>query len=647
MTLLCFAVAERTIHRTPSSALRYAYVPSIMLSALAVSLGMLTEYANRPKDFEASLINGKIVTEKIEAITDKENSTEIRIRLLTVLGDSQSEFHNNKILIRLNHKNFQITEGDRLTFRCNLSRITNFANPYEFDYRTYMYRQGYFFTQTLKVEEYKITGHRDDIWTKSKHIQRTLTNLILNSLLSTRTKYTLNTAILGDPTFIDAETRQSFSEAGLAHILAISGLHIGIILTLITLLLRPLDYLKIRGLRITISILTIILFLYITGMSPSAIRATIMSVIVMVALLSHRENNSLNVLCASAIVILIFKPYDIYNVGFQLSFLSVLMIVLLFSKLNTVSPRRKILYYSVSSLLTIILANIGCSIVSAHYFHSLPLLSILSNIFIVPILPLFIGIGIIFIIFSYFGINAPELGHILNWITDCIYCIADFSHKMPVSHINNVSVSVSSIILYFLFIAFIISFIYRHKFSYMICSLVIALISIISATVESAISHHNGFVVLNDHKTSPILYFQNSTGYIWCDDYNIDIDEFKRNYSNLLAKEKINNIYTLNDKSPLNISSPFGILCGKRIAVMSSSKWKHYSSHSPIYIDYLIITKSYYGKIRDIIDLFVPEMVVISGDIYPDKRASLLDECKALHLKHHDIASNGAIFITQ
>lgn len=641
-----YVVSEALTHRKPILALRFALLPTALLMLLCTCLGMAVECFDRAHDFDTRSVNGKIVCGKITQIRDKENSTELRMTLVNEPLRNSVNISGAKIQARLNHKDFSITEGDIIAFLADFTPIRNLGNPEEFDYKQYMFRHGYIYTASLPQDSYKVVGHCEDLASSSAHAQRFLSNVILSSRLEPSTKRLICTAVLGDASFVDSETRQVFSEAGIAHILAISGLHIGIILTIITLLLRPLDYLRVRHLRIIFSILAIIGVLYITGSSPSAVRSAIMSIFVMVALMAHRESDSLNSLCAAAIIILLISPNSIHDVGFQLSFTAVFMIVVFMTKLNRISPRQRVAFAIASSLLTIALANIGCSIISAYYFHTLPVLSLLSNLIIIPLLPFFIGLSIFFLVFSAMGIDVSEVGQLLDSLSAFIHRTAEIASQMPLSHIGNVSVATTTIAFYFLAVGLLIAFVYNHKLSTLICSIICVVASIISSTCDIATQPRRGVIILNDYRSTPILYFEYGNGYVWCEDEFIDRADFSRKHINLLSKYHIDSLYSIPEHSIANINAPFAMICGKRIAVIASTKWKHSSATKPLSIDYLVITKRYYGDITSLLHTFAPKAVVLSGDIFPKRSDIYVSECKRLGISCHNISTDGAIFIS-
>lgn len=651
-SMALFFIAHKTILATPSFSIKFAYIPTLFLYLVCFFTGITTATINRPPEIDTSVIENKIISGEIREITDKDLSTRLIVKLCGSNIDSLNITRSINALIYLDHKNFMLKEGDIIIFKSHLARIKNLGNPEEFDYSSYMSHNGILYTQTIKENAYKVIGHSEDIFITSRCLQRKVINLILNSSLQPNTKQLICTAVIGDANFIDDDTRQIFSKAGIAHILAISGLHIGIILAILSLILRPIDFLGIRFLRICISAIAVLFFLFITGMSISAIRATIMSCCIMVAILTHRKSVSINSICLAAIIILSISPYAVYNVGFQLSFTAVTTIILLASRINPVSPRRRIMFKITSYVIATVAANLGCALLSAYYFHTLPLIASLSNLIIIPILPLFISISLLYILALSIGMDLPEIKFILDSFTSLFNNSAQFATNIPGAYIDNMYVTLPMLIFYYATLSFIITFIYQHKFHFLALSL-ISLIAVVSASTFNRISTpKEGFMILNEHSCTPCLYFKNGEGYLWCTDSPDYAKVFTQRHKSLLAKYAINSLYIVadNNSSCDNMKNTFKLILGKRIAIISSTWFRHLTSAHTIDIDYLIITKRYYGKLSELLNLFSPHNIILSGAIYDNTLSEFIDECSAIdknNISIHNLSTDGALVITR
>jgi len=193
---------------------------------------------------------------------------------------------------------------------------------------------------------------------------------------------------LGDKSALSKETKHQFSAAGAMHVLAVSGLHTGILMSVLLGisslfgLCKPLyeEHAR-RWITGTLIILVLIAFAWLTGGSPSVTRAVVMASLVILAKMCHRENQMLNALFASAFLILVFRPLDLFSISFQLSFSAVLAIALFAPGWQHIMPRN----YFISLLGMTLAATIGTLPVTLYYFGQISNYFILTNLIVVPL----------------------------------------------------------------------------------------------------------------------------------------------------------------------------------------------------------------------------------------------------------------------
>lgn len=656
VALLLLIVAEWWVAKSPVRAIRLSYIPTTVLIVVCALVGIFTAVLHSTVPISAEAISGKAITCRIEQISHRESSTELTATLLPrekqeEYGDSEAPTPSGSLQIFLDHRNFSLTEGDIIALSAQFHPISNLGNPEEFDYRTFMARRGCFLTASISEKSYHTVGHTDDFFSHSLHARRSLVNLVLNSSLSVEAKQLICTAVVGDASIIDDDTRATFSKAGIAHMLAISGLHTGIILALLSLILRPLDRLRLRPLRWVITIAAMATFLFVTGMSASAIRATIMAATAIAAVAWQRDGSGLNSLCLAAILILTFSPMSLFSVGFQLSFAAVAAILLLSGKINAISRRRTIIYSIVTWIVATLIANVGCAVISAHYFHTLPLLSIISNIIVLPILPLFVAISLFAILTLSLGVQFAEVNLLLEWLTSFINGTANAATKLPFAYIDNLHVSQPVVALYYLAFALAVAFIYRRRFATGIGFLATCAAIILWIATESAFTPRQGFFILNNRHSTPLLSFSHGTGSLWCTDSQWTAADFSKSFSNLLARYHISNVNIPSNHQgdSLTIATSAAVICGKRIVMASHTDMRYLCASKPVACDYLIITNRYYGNLADLLRTFSPKTIVLSGALFNDRRERIAQELPLLldSITIHDIATQGAIAVTQ
>ena len=345
--------------------------------------------------------------------------------------------------------------GDLILFTPRLAPIANKQNPEAFDYAALMRHRGYIYTQYLPINKWITIGHTDrpSLKTYAESLRDYSLKIIDNGRFTPQARSILKALLLGYTEELDQEQRDSFSTAGLSHVLAVSGLHLGIIWALITALLAPLAWLHLHRLRAAIILVLLWGYALLTGLSPSVIRACVMVSVVLTGILIGRRARPMNSLFIAAFGMLLYNPHYLFQVGFQLSFLSVFTILLFYKPIYNLLPHGNRITEKVASLLSVsAAAQIGTLPLVIYYFHELPLLGLLTNLIIVPLLPILLGGGFLWLLLSGIGINIPLLAHIINGMADGLDRFSRLVERYDWSSIQNIWVEPESLILWFIII---------------------------------------------------------------------------------------------------------------------------------------------------------------------------------------------------
>lgn len=230
---------------------------------------------------------------------------------------------------------------------------------------------------------------------------------------------------LGDKSALSTEVRDIFNITGAGHILAISGLHLGILYMMVSLLVRGLR------LRIITQILTILLvwvFAFLVGMTPSVIRSATMLTIYGILSLGYRQKMSINVLAFTAIILLVIKPQSLFDISFQMSFLAVLAILLFFPLLNNMFSERWLMEHRLLRWLwgmtaLSLSAQIGVAPLIAFYFHRFSTYFLLSNFIVIPCAYLILTGGIL-IFLTHLSFLATVLAVVVAFMRNTLNGIA-------------------------------------------------------------------------------------------------------------------------------------------------------------------------------------------------------------------------------
>lgn len=314
-----------------------------------------------------------------------------------------------------------IEVDDIISCKLQLRPIADSPNRFKKGYAQSMKLRNILFTIRLKRDDWQAEGNRNTLRGAAERACNQLKIKIEQSGLSRKTVGFAIAILLGERAYLPDSLMDSFSKAGMAHILALSGMHIGIIASIVMALLLPLNIWGGYKLRLIITTTLLWLYAFLTGMSPSTVRACIMISAACVAALCERQRSVVNALALAAILILLLSPNALFEAGFQLSFLCVFALIAFAEKFNPFDRlRRPWLYKSASLALATIVATAGSWIVASLHFGIFPLSFLLSNILLLPILPLYILLTIIHIILSSLGLQIDMLTEILDLGYDAI-----------------------------------------------------------------------------------------------------------------------------------------------------------------------------------------------------------------------------------
>ncbi len=339
---------------------------------------------------------------------------QIEIKLSSIQNSRGEHQHINTGCLIYSKEVGDLAPGDVVTFHSSIKPPNQSVNPGQFNYAEYLESKGVFymgFADSVVVDHLK--GDRRFIHF-IRQVQMDLVSVFERSLMGDREKEVASALILGFRQSLDKDLKASYADAGVVHILAVSGLHVGIIYLVLQYILlgwMPSRYKK------NIGITLVLLFLWgyaaISGFSPSVLRATTMFSFIAIGKSIDRYNSIYNNLAASAIVLLLINPSILFEVGFQLSYAAVVGIALFFKPIHDLwIPKSKWLDKIWSIAVVSFCAQLMTFPLSVFYFHQFPNYFMVSNLCIIPLTGVTIYSGLIALLFSW----VPYLGEIIFWI---------------------------------------------------------------------------------------------------------------------------------------------------------------------------------------------------------------------------------------
>ncbi|HEX2788726.1 MAG TPA: ComEC/Rec2 family competence protein [Ignavibacteria bacterium] len=342
----------------------------------------------------------------------------------------------------------QLQIGDYVELTGKFSSPKPPSNPFEFNYRKYLYMHDIYKTLTLSsFDNVKVLDHNRGSFIFSKIINpaRNYSEQILDKNYKGDNRGFIKGLITGNRTGISDEMKTSFIDTGIMHIIAVSGLNVAYVILLITLCLSILRLPKNYILVTTIPLL--ILYCLFTGATPSIVRATTMGILFIIAYLIEKKIVFYNIVAVSAIVILVYDSKQLFDAGFILSFVSLISMVFIYETVFR-QVENKIFKYRFTNnflfrwlfLLIVIstAAIIGTIPVSASYFGKISIVSIAANIIAVPVSNFVLATGFLQILVSLFSDYLSNiisytnnfamniLSFIIDWLSSLKFAFIEF-----------------------------------------------------------------------------------------------------------------------------------------------------------------------------------------------------------------------------
>ena len=416
--------------------------------------------------------NGRIVFEiQTDSIITSDFSQQRNIKLLcNVFEDSKNKL--KKVYDKL-------SIGNKILIEANLHKGKEERNPGEFDYQKYLEsKEISALLYCYKLENLVIINNEDEFLLNIVFNIRKIIDEQIQKYSNSNSAALLRGLLLADRSEVDYETRESFVNAGVIHVLAVSGLHVGFIILIFLFLFNRLNIV----LRYVLTIIGLLIFLVITGSQPSVLRATIMSVVLILSFLANRSYNSINAISLAAFIILIINPQEIFNPGFQLSFSAVLSILILYPVFQKKIKKYRIRNKLINSLLLFaavsMAAQIGTVPFTLYYFKKLSIIALFANLIVIPVIGFIVGIGIftlfISLLWNWLAIIYSSAN---DFLIELLFRFVDLTGNLKLSYLSITDFSKYDSIIFYSAILFIFIF-YKRFDSYKTKFLFLFLITI-------------------------------------------------------------------------------------------------------------------------------------------------------------------------
>jgi competence protein ComEC len=589
---------------------------------------------------------------KVINLPTTKNTTKVELELQKIGKTPDSlAIVTGKLLCYIETDTFSksLTYGDNILFQTFVNVVEPPKNPHQFNYKQFLKYKKIYFQAYVPTENWqKLDAQSSGLlsWINQIRIKRIKqVKAFVNGEAEQGVAMAL---LLGFKEELSDDIQAAYSETGAIHVLAVSGLHVGIIAMILRFILNQFYWKKRKWLKLILIILPIWFYALFTGFTPSVIRATVMFTMLILGLERNSQPNIYNILAASAFVLLLFEPYFLFSVGFQLSYAAVFGIVYFQPKLAIwYLPDNKIINYFWQLTMVSFAATLGTLPLTLYYFHQFPIWFWLSSAIVIPAAGMILSLGLAFFTLGLLPYLDVLLGsaiywaiHIMNW---CIQTI----HHFPLAAIKGLWFTDME---FYLILAAILTFgflLQTRKISWTMYTLsfviILAAISlyhhwqsaqqkqvvIYSISNASAIDFINGQTVTtlqSDNSKSKNYEFAAQSHHWKMNIKTLDSVAIDKNLDKPFLKKQ-SNLIQFHNKTFLIINN------------------KIEPTTTKIEVDYLMIMKNPKIKIADLNNAFTFKKVIFDGSNKYWQIKNWKEECEFLKIDYQDVRNDFAFVL--
>lgn len=549
--------------------------------------------------------------------------------------------------------------GEELWVRSRISPPVSARNFDEFDYARYLKRKGISGTGFVASGHWQFSECRKEkegiatvLYRLAASYRTQIENLYRRLGIEGDELAVLSALTLGDKTDLSESVRESYSVAGVSHVLALSGLHIGLLYALAFFLLRPLllGGQSGRVLRSLLLILLLWLFAFFTGLSPSVVRSAAMFSIWALADLCGRQSFSLNTLALTAWLMLLVRPVWLFDVGFQLSFAAVLSILLFQPFLYRLCPVRHRAGTYLWGLVSVsVAAQLGTAPLVLFYFSRFSTHFLLTNLLVVPLVTLILYAAVVLLLLTPMsGLQAvAAVG--LEKMLRMLNLLVRWVEQLPYASVDGIWLYPLEVAGCYLVLGAFFCYLCHRRYARLVTALV--LLAAWGAVHSFAVwtDRPRTSIVFYNVRGCPAVHCIESSGHS-CIQYADSLFNRQRLRQTAANYWHHCHLYPPAEGSRDSVGLHFfrrqQLICwhGQRVCMVTDNRWKQQRTDGAVCrVDYLYICKGYTGQLAALTRLFLPGCVILDSSLSDYRRNRLKEECQQNHLHFISLSDEGSV----
>lgn len=481
----------------------FAHVKALLITFLFFLSGIcLFAFIPSDKSLVEEQILGIWICEVKDFPVEKTKTFRCTLRAIGSLdaGNSNTELFILFVYFTKDEKAASLAPGDIIRVRMKPMRPQQIKNPHEFDYREYLFRKGISYQAFVNEKDWSILKRNYSVFKyfplKIQHhfVKR------LKSIINSPENFGILSALaVGTRVFIDEEISNAYSDSGAMHVLAVSGLHVGLVWYVLNLIFGRFKNIKYTRLFYWL-LMTSLLWMYvmITGMSPSVTRAGIMLSIIITADMVKRSSTISNPVLLSAFIMLVINPLHLMDVGFQFSYLAVLGILFFQPRLKGLwQVKNPVLKYLWELITVSVAAQVGTIVPAIFYFNKFPTYFLLTNIIVLPLVTIIL---FCIIISAFFWLVNPVFNFLIQlaaFVTGLMNSGVKFIESLHGSSIRMLYIDHFDVLILTFLLLFIVLFLYKKRSQLLFFPVVCVIIFLLYGGTRDFVRKSRGFIAVH------------------------------------------------------------------------------------------------------------------------------------------------------
>jgi len=581
-----------------------------------------------------------------EPIVEKANSYKA-IATITAIGKND-EFNLTKgdaiIYFQKDSDVLSLDYGSEIIFASPLQEIKNAGNPAGFDYKRYCLFQGITHQVFLKKRAFTVLDKKkQSVFNRIFFsIRKKVLALLRKNIPGEKELGLAEALLIGYKDDLDKNLVQSYSNTGVVHIIAISGLHLGLIYWLFVQVLKPLKRKNIaKWLNPIVIFSGLWLFSLLAGGQPSVLRSALMFSCIVIAGSLSRKTSIYNTLAFSAFVLLCINPYWLWDAGFQLSYAAVLSIVIFMKPIyNLFFIQNKILDFIWKLNAVTIAAQLLTTPFSVYHFHQFPNFFLFTNFVAVPLSSLIVLGEIFLCVVSFIPFLALVGGKIISWLIWVMNSYIEKIESLPGSLWEGMQINIEQVVLLLIIVAgFGYWLLEKQKTG--VVSAVIAVLFFISLRSSSFYhAYHQKKLIVYNIPRHQALDIINGREYFFAGDSDILSDDFLTNF--YVRPSRILHRIEPAHQLPGLLREKNLIRCGSKKILLIDENYEFVKLDGRILIDVVVVSKNPKLYFSSLTRAFNIRQIVFDNSVPSWKLKYWMKDCDSLSIPYHDVNKKGA-----